>query len=379
MAREDTLVHEIAQNYLLEHPIVETTAYDAIKDTILRVLREMFSRHPEYTYVADPDRGFDYPDLDKTRISIWQAYPYETLFLPCLTLGMSSFKRRPVSFNQNIGTVDYLHDEQGVIVRNEFGHPIPNYFEYAGAWDSSISINVNAQSPWDRDLIADFVTVNFVHLYRDWLYTRGIHVKDVSNGGESETDFRNQHIYKVTTSLELYTEWTHRIPIPREYVESFYLKISAPISTSALVPPGGIVGGIKQENVETILPIGDVRILVDEYLNDKPDSAMDTIQFNSEIGEWEIKEEWTLKLARYFNTQEELQMLQTKYKINSLSEISVVNWLSILASISSPFRLGYIKTIKDLENGINEAAEELGLEASEELESLLLALSKIDF
>lgn len=360
MAREDTLVHEQSQNFPLERAVVSTNAYDSIKDTSLIALREMFSRHPEYTYVADPERGFGFPDLDKTRIVIWQDYPYDTLFLPCLTLNIGGMSYHPISFNQNMATIDYLLDEDGNTVKNDFGQPIPNYYEYAGAWDSTLAINVNAQSPWDRDLITDFIKINLIHVYRDWFYTRGIHVKRVSTGGEGQVDWRNQHIYKITVSAELYTEWTHRIPVPTEVVEAITHRISSPISSAPLVPEGGIIDGEKVEDFATILSADEVT--VDEYNDDRPESAMDTVSYNTSLDEWEITENWWLQLARYFDTEEELEMLQTKYGINSLSDLSTEDWFNLVASVSSPFRIGYLQTIEDVQVGIEEAADILGID-----------------
>lgn len=361
MAREDTLVHEISQNYPLERAIVETTAYDAVKDTTLRAMREMFSHHPEYTYVPDPVRGFGYPDLDKTRIVIWQEYPLDTLFLPAITINIGSMRDHPISFNQNMNTVDYLHDDDGNIIYNAFGQPIPNYFEYAGAWDSVLNVNINAQSPWDRDLITDYVKINFMHIYRDWLYTRGIHVKTVGTSGESQADWRNQHIYKLTLAVDIYTEWTHRIPVPTEIVESVALNIYSPISTQALVPPNGVVDGEKVESVATILSHDEQALKT--YDDDRPDSAMATVEYRTATNRWEITTEWWQYIATEFDDDENLEMLQVKYGITSLSDITTEIWMSILASISSSAHLGYLRVLTDLEAAIEEAADVLGIDS----------------
>lgn len=363
MAREETLVHELSQRQPPQRAVIETTAYDATKDIILLVLREMFSRHPEYTYVPDPERGFDFPDVDKTRLQIWQDYPYDTLFLPVITINMGSLRDHPIGFNQNINTVDYKHDENGNLEYNQFGQPIPLYFEYSGAWDISFSININAQSPWDRDIIADFVTINMMHVYRDWLYTRGVHVKTCSTSGESQVDWRNQHVYKLTLSLDLYTEWTHRIPYPIELLERISITQNLPISTQPLVPPGGIDTNYhKVEDVATIIADGSPLQSVDRFLDMKPLTAMDTISYNSALNEWEIKESWWDFIARTFSSVESLQMLSALYGINTLSEITVENWFDILARISSPAHLGYLKTIQDVHVGTTIAAAVLNVD-----------------
>lgn len=356
MAREDTLVHQFSQREPLRRAVVETTAYDATKDCILHVLREMFARHPEYVYVPDPHRGFDFPDLEKTKIQIWQDYPYETLFLPCITINVGSFRDHPVGFNQKIHTVDYWY-EQGNVVYNEFGRPIPLYFEYAGAWDISFNININAQSPWDRDLLADFVTINFMHIYRDWLYTRGIHVKTLSNSGESQVDWRNEHVYKLTTSLDLYTEWTHRIPYPRELLERFGYSIHSSIARQPLVPDS------DEDPVERVDNFATTTDEIPQYLDLKPASAMDTVVYNEETQQWEIEEEWWLFIGRYLSREEIATEISIRYEVNTLEQLVVEDWLDILANISSPARLGSAKVLNDVQVGIKEAANSLRVDA----------------
>lgn len=360
MAREDILVHERIQNFPIKESVVETTAYDAVKDTILTTLREMFAKHPEYTYVPDPHRGFGFPDLDKTKISIWQNYPYDTLFLPCITLNLGSQRSKPLSFNQNLGTVDYLLDKQGNQVFDSFGRPIPIYYEYADAWDISLNININAQSPWDRDIITDYLTINLTHVYRDYLYTRGIFVSSVSTSGESEADWKNQQIYKLTVSAELYTEWTHRIPYPTETIDRIGLKIGMPISSEALVPSEGIVNGFSVETVAGILSPSERQY---RYFNDqKPATASETIKYNTTTNVYEITPQWWEMIGRVYHTPAILAMIHSKYNITSLSQLTVFDWMDSISSISSSIRLGYLKTIQDLKDQLVQVANRLGID-----------------
>ena len=52
-------------------------------------------------------------------------------------------------------------------------------------------------------------------------------VKTVNVGGESETSFANDYIYQQQVMLDVYSEWTRRIPVPTEILEGINYNIQA--------------------------------------------------------------------------------------------------------------------------------------------------------
>ncbi len=326
MSREVTLVHEVQHNFVPDNPIIETNGYDSVKDTFLKVLREMFSRHPKYPYVPDKERGWGWPDLETTKIVIWEEYVLDTLFLPAITISIGSVRNHEMSFNQSWGQVNYKLNAAGQVQYDADGRPIPLYHEFAGAWDMSFNITLNAADPITRDVLTDFIKINVLHVYRDWLYTRGIHVKGVSVGGEEIAEWNNNKIYKTTTSVDIMTEWTHRIPIKGEILETVTYKIGAPITHSALVPDGVVQDVvIEGDNFALRQPASgsqaDTFSLSD---NRRPNNVMDTIVYNIRTNVYQILPIWWAFIVNELDQQ----ALQKRYSLTRLADLTVANWVA---------------------------------------------------
>jgi len=367
MAREQLLINELQQNWVPQHATVHTTSYDALQDVFIKVLREMFGRHPEYTYVIDPERGSGWPDFDKTKITIWEDYPLDTMFLPNITTAISGMRDHPMSFNQDRQVLKFLYDDNGVLVRDTFGRPTPIYYEYASAWDGTFNIAINAGSPVERDVLVDFVKISMMHLYRDWLYMRGVHVKTVSTGGQEVRDWKSDKIYRIVVSVEFYSEWNHRIPYPTGTpLETISYQIGGPITHAIFTPEGYVLTGghIGPDGMPVINPAS--REQVDStslVLDQRPTSAMDTITYDLATNAYAIIQAWWLYITQRFDEQ----MLARKYGITSLSEITVAIWMDMLSSVSSTARMGYPTVTSNLTEALQQAAVDMGVLPDEDL------------
>lgn len=235
MAREIILIRERVKPFPLLRPLIETTHIDALKTCIIDRLREAFKVDPEYTYIED-ETGSGGPELDpgrnQTQIVITDVYTYDVKFLPAITVRVNSSNTHHVSFNQNgspLGldtftdiTAGYSVDPHtGELQRDELGRPKPLFFEYAGAWDSIISLEISAEDTLTREELASRVSILMIHVLRDQLYENGIFVKTVNVSGESEEPYANDYIYRQSISLDVYSEWTHRIPVPDDSIDCF--------------------------------------------------------------------------------------------------------------------------------------------------------------
>ena len=369
MTREVTLVHEAQHNFVPDNAIIETNGYDSTKDSFLRVLREMFSRHPKHTYVPDQERGWGQPDLQKTKIVIWEEYPLDTLFLPAITISIGSVRNHEMSFNQSWGQINYKMDPSGHVEYDSEGRPIPLYQEFAGAWDISFSITLNAADPITRDILTDFIKINIMHVYRDWLYTRGIHVKSVAVGGEEVTEWNNNKIYKTTTTVDIMTEWTHRIPIKGDILERLTYTVGAPIRHSALVPDGVVENiVINGEDYTIRLPAptseADTFKLDD---NRRPNNVMDTLLYNTGTNKYEILPIWWAFIVHKLDEQ----LLRSRYSLTRLADLTVANWIDILANISSPAHMGSLVVLGNLNTAIDTIGLRLGVDPLSDLSSLV--------
>lgn len=212
--------------YSPQREYIADTHIESLKNIVIEGLRDVFSKHQGYQYVERTD-GIPGPDLEKTKICITDVYTYETKFLPIITVRVTSSNTKPISFNQDVGTTDFLYDEEGKIVHDNWGRPVPIYYQYNGAWDSTVQLNIFTESTIEREELTTFVSVVCINLLRDlWRY-QGMFVKTVNVGGESETSFANDYIYQQQVMLDVYSEWTRRIPVPTEILEGINYNIQA--------------------------------------------------------------------------------------------------------------------------------------------------------
>lgn len=368
MTREVTLVHEVQHNFPPDNPLIETNGYDSIKDTFLKMLREVFSRHKKYTYVPDKERGWGFPDLDKTKIVIWEEYALDTLFLPAITISIGSVRNHEMSFNQSWGQVNYKTNSIGQVEVDSLGHPIPIYYEFAGAWDISFQITLNAADPITRDVLTDFIKIHVMHVYRDWLYTRGIHVRSIGVGGEDAVEWGNNKIYKTTTSVEIMTEWTHRIPIKGDVLDRIAYTIGTPIQHSALVAEGIVGEGVINTENSTLrkpAPLSEADTFA--YIeNKRPTNVMNTIAYNTQTNSYQILPIWWVFIINNLDEQ----MLQTRYSLTRLADLTVANWMDILANVSSPAHMGIPTVLSNLNAAITEIGIRLNVDPLGDLSGL---------
>lgn len=204
--------------YVPPREYIVDTHVDALKNIVIDGLRDIFLKHQAFQYVPRED-NIPGPDLCKTGIVITDVYNYETRFLPVITVRVNTSNTHHISFNQNVGTEGYLMDENGNLTKDSYGRPIPIFYEYAGAWDSSVTLNVSAESTIEREELVTFCSVVAINLLRDYWRFEGMFVKNVTVGGESEAPFANDYIFQQSVTLDVYSEWTRRIPVPEGILE----------------------------------------------------------------------------------------------------------------------------------------------------------------
>ena len=198
------------------------------KELVIGILREQFAKDSWYHYVSDqwgfplvPDLtdvplDAGYLDDQTTRIFIGEAFRFDAIYYPALLVRMTSAKSSPISFNRNKEVVSY---EKQLVVDgygNEKEYFTPRYFDLAGAWDGTITIDVMCRDIVSRDDLVKFVMVLFTDIKFESMRKAGVLVKSGSPslGGVSEGDDRQQDkLYKATVSMDVHTEWRRLIPI----------------------------------------------------------------------------------------------------------------------------------------------------------------------
>ena len=299
MAREQLLIEEIYQNGVPTYEVVESAQADVVVDQFVEVLRLAFENHPLYKYVPRSDAGT--PDYDLTKIVIVDKYTEEAMFLPSVTTSFNSANTRWIQFSQSpFNTVlKYQFNLDGSIKRDINGKPLPSHFEYVGAYDSSITLLISANDTIEREELCNLIHVLLVENLRDEFYMRGIHIKSVSTGGQTETPYRNDYIYQAPVTIEIYTEWKRKIP-----VGDTLLRIGYQMTVGESIPPTpstGLVTPLCVVNLEHtfFVPDGTGNSVIPRLeLSATSTAAPVTLIFNTTTSRWEVSSFWKTALTQ---------------------------------------------------------------------------------
>ena len=214
----------ISDLFKLEN-IVELGGITYSKNILIDTLRDVFSQDRQYKYVADvygfpltPSElglssaaGLD--NTETTRIYIGPSYRQDVKFNPSLIIRNTGSRYVPVSFNQDMlsvqNRVELLTDEYG----NQTQLYAPAYHLRVGAYDQNIECKIIAESQVDREEIADICQTVLMSTRRLDLQNAGLFIKTLSTGGEQEQPYANDYLYSVAINLECRTEFRIKIPI----------------------------------------------------------------------------------------------------------------------------------------------------------------------
>jgi hypothetical protein len=207
------------------------------KEIIIATLRDFFS-HDSYYHFSKDQWGFpnttDHTDLPPgadlpfgpgaqpqlnpnpvlpTRLFIGENYRYDGIFYPAVLVKNGGSKYVPISINRDQGIVRYdrmlFVDGYG----NETVVTKPVALVTSGAWEGSVVIDVMTRSLRARDDLVELIAMCFTEIHFDTLHDIGIIVKPISIGAPSESDDRNDKLFRQTLTLDIRTEWRREIPI----------------------------------------------------------------------------------------------------------------------------------------------------------------------
>ena len=208
-------IHHVVQSSMLVYP----------KEIIIATLRDFFAKDSMYRYVKD-EWGFpkvvDHTDLPidaginddlTTRLYIGENYKFDGIYYPAILVKANSSRYVPISINREKGTIQY----KGILYEDSHGNTTtlyrPDSFITAGAWEGQIGIDIMTKSLRARDDLVELVAMCFTEINVENLYDVGIIVKPPSISGPSESDDRNDKIFRQTISFDIRSEWRREIPI----------------------------------------------------------------------------------------------------------------------------------------------------------------------
>src|SRR5580698_2173167 len=217
--------------------IVQASMIVYPKEIIIATLRDFFSQDSYYHFSKD-QWGFpnttDHTDLPPgadlpygpgshpqlnpnpvlpTRLFIGENYRYDSIFYPAILVKSGGTRYVPISINRNQGEIKYDKKIYTDGYGNETIVRTPVSFLTAGAWEGSIMVDIMTRSLRARDDLVELVGMCFTEVHFEALHQIGIIVKPISVSGTSETDDRNDKLFRQTLTLDIRTEWVRRIPI----------------------------------------------------------------------------------------------------------------------------------------------------------------------
>ena len=207
------------------------------KEIIIATLRDFFS-HDSYYHFSKDQWGFpnttDHTDLPPgadlpfgpgaqpqlnphpvlpTRLFIGENYRYDSIFYPAILVKSGGTRYVPISINRNQGEIKYSK----ILFTDGYGNETivqkPESFLTAGAWEGSIIVDVMTRSLRARDDLVELIGMCFTEIHFETLHQIGIIVKPISVSGTTETDDRNDKLFRQTLTLDIRTEWKREIPI----------------------------------------------------------------------------------------------------------------------------------------------------------------------
>lgn len=208
-------IHNIVQNSMTLFP----------KELVVATLRDFFSRDSWYSYRHDlwgyPQTP-DHTDLPlnagfhndvTTRLFIGESYRFDVIYYPAIIVRHGGSTSVPISINRETAGVKWGY----IVFEDGYGNmtkiPTPQHFIFAGAWEGSINIEIMARDLRSRDDLVDLISLLFVDVAFNDLLKSGLVIKGVSSGSPSETDDRNDHVFRQTVTLQVRSEWRRELPI----------------------------------------------------------------------------------------------------------------------------------------------------------------------
>lgn len=205
------------------------------KEMVISTLRDFFSKDDYYHYSKD-QWGFantiDHTDLPpgadlpvmhnkdganqeglSTRLFIGENYRYDGIYYPAILVKSGGSRYVPISINREEDGVQY----EDLIFEDGYGNQTtihkPISFILAGVWEGTVIIDVMSRSLRARDDLAEAIGLCFAAVTFNTLQDVGLLIKSIDIGSASESDDRNDKLFRQTITLGVRTEWRREIPV----------------------------------------------------------------------------------------------------------------------------------------------------------------------
>jgi hypothetical protein len=204
---------------------VQNTQVSYPKQLFIETLRNFFSEGSYYHYSRDawgfpntPDhtglpRDAGLYDDETTRLFIGEYFRFDVAYYPGLYIKSNGANYVPISMSRNRGVVEWKNIRYVDGYGNEKLVSTPSFFVRSGAWEGSVTVDVITRSLRSRDEIVELVSLLFVDLRHQEMIDSGVVIKQVSVGGPSESEDRNDKLFRQSITFDIRSEWRRKIPV----------------------------------------------------------------------------------------------------------------------------------------------------------------------
>lgn len=205
--------------------VAQSTNLVVVKQLIIAQLRDYFSQDTFYHYERDvfgfpktPDHT-DLPqdaglnDNSTTRLYIGEYYRNQGIYYPALLVKSGSVKYTPLSINRERESVMY----EEIFVTDGYGHKkvfkTPKFFVFAGYWTGEVIVEIISRGIRSRDDLVDLTMLLFSDIRHREMEEAGVIITSVSASSPTESDDRNDKLFKQTVTLSIQSQWRREIPV----------------------------------------------------------------------------------------------------------------------------------------------------------------------
>jgi len=164
---------------------LKNSALKYTKDILIQYLKLFLRNYDNYRHITSKDYS---------HAAIYDKEPNVLRVFPTVIITGSSGQMTPSGIN------DFAHE-----VRNKDGEFIG--YRYGGMYDFSITMEIGTRSTLDREVFTDLVAMALRYHLRRYMDQKGVLVKDMRYGGETEVPYDTDKIYVSNIQFNTWSEW----------------------------------------------------------------------------------------------------------------------------------------------------------------------------
>lgn len=171
--------------------MLENNAITNTKDILIEYLR---------AFLKNPVNYLNISNVDFSKTIIYDKEPTQLKSFPAILL--TAINGNYISSGIGDVTQEVVNDD-GVVVA----------IRYSGMFELPVTIEIASRTTKERDILTDLISLTFRVLLKRQLESRGIIIKDMRFGGESEIQYDSDKVYISTLNFTTWSEWYRDIEL----------------------------------------------------------------------------------------------------------------------------------------------------------------------